>query len=167
MKLFETTKQESPQTWLKRLAFNLFPAYRATGAWICFLSSDWREVHVKLSLKWSTRNYVGTVFGGSLYGAVDPVYMAQLINILGDDYVVWDKSATIKFVRPVKHTVMAGFRISDELVQEIKNEVSKHKEYVFELPAEFRDKVGNTYVQVTKQLYVADKDYYKQKRLGA
>jgi len=82
--------------------FNLVPAYRRTGARISFISEDFKEVHLKLRLKWTTRNYVGTVFGGSIYGALDPIYMVQLINILGGKYVVWDKAATIKFIRPIK-----------------------------------------------------------------
>ena len=57
------------------------------------------EVRVKLPLNWRTRNYVGTIFGGSLYGAVDPVYMIMLMKVLGRDYVVWDKAASIRFRR--------------------------------------------------------------------
>jgi len=34
-------------------------------------------------------NYVGTIFGGSMYAAVDPVYMLMLIMNLGKDYIVW------------------------------------------------------------------------------
>jgi len=165
MKLFETVRQESFTTWLKRWGFNFFPAYRGTGAWICFLSSDWQEVHIKLSLKWTTRNYVGTVFGGSLYGALDPLYMVQLINILNSKYVVWDKSAAIKFIKPVKQTVIARFLITDELIEQIKEKIKIDKEYVFEFPVEFQDDAGKTYVQVTKQIYVADRDYYRQKQV--
>ena len=32
---------------------------------------------------WRTRNYVGTIFGGSMYSAVDPIYM---VRRLGKDY---------------------------------------------------------------------------------
>jgi hypothetical protein len=109
---------------------------------------------------------VGTVFGGSLYGALDPMYMVQLINILKGKYVVWDKSATIKFIKPVKETVIARFLITDELIEQIKAKIESDKEYVFEFPVEFRDGAGKTYVQVTKQIYVADRDYYRQKQLG-
>jgi len=38
---------------------------------------------------------VGTIFGGSMYAAVDPVYMLMLIKNLGPDYIVWDRSACI------------------------------------------------------------------------
>jgi hypothetical protein len=52
---------ESLQTRLTRWGFNLYPAYRGTGAWITYIASDWREIRVKLPLSWRTRNYVGTI----------------------------------------------------------------------------------------------------------
>ncbi len=63
-----------PESWRTRLArwgFNWFPAYLATGAHITYIASDWHEVRIRLPLIWRTRNYVGTMFGGSMYGAVD------------------------------------------------------------------------------------------------
>ena len=91
---------ESWQTRFARWAFNWFPAYRGTGAPVTYIAADWREVRIRLPLNWRTRNYVGTIFGGSLYGAVDPIYMIMLIKALGPDYIVWDKAATIRFLRP-------------------------------------------------------------------
>lgn len=164
MKLFETDRHESFSSWLRRWRFNFFPAYRRTGARICFVSSDWKEVHIKLSLKWSTRNYVGTVFGGSLYGAVDPIYMIQLIMILNGKYVVWDRSATIKFIKPVTQTVKARFLITDHLIEQIEEKMKTDKEYIFDLSVEFQDKNGKIYALVIKQMYVADKDFYRQKK---
>ena len=93
------------------------------------------------------------------------MYMVQLINILNGKYVVWDKSATIKFIKPVKQTVIARFLITDELIEKIKEKIKIDKEYVFEFPVEFQDDAGKTYVQVTKQIYVADRDYYRQKQV--
>ena len=80
-----------PESWATRRArwgFNLFPAWRGTGARVTYIASDWREVRVSLPLSWRTRNYVGTIFGGSLYGAADPLYMIMLIHTLGRDYTV-------------------------------------------------------------------------------
>ena len=88
-----------PESWPSRRlrwGFNIFPAFRGTGARIKYIAGDYREMRVELPLSWRTRNYVGTIFGGSLYGAVDPHYMIMLIKILGPDYVVWDKAATIR-----------------------------------------------------------------------
>jgi hypothetical protein len=38
-----------------------------------------------MPLSWRTRNYVGTIFGGSMNSAVDPIYMVILIRRLGKD----------------------------------------------------------------------------------
>jgi acyl-coenzyme A thioesterase PaaI-like protein len=104
---------ESLRSRLFRHAFNLFPAYRGTGGRVAYLAGDWREARVRIPLNWRTRNYVGTIFGGSLYGAVDPIYMLMLINILGPGYVVWDKAASIRFRRPGRGTLHARFAIDD------------------------------------------------------
>jgi hypothetical protein len=98
---------------MTRIFFNFFPAYRGTGARMTYVSADWREVRIRLPLSWRTRNYVGTIYGGSLYGAVDPFYMIMLIKNLGPGYVVWDKAATIRFRKPGKSTLTATFVIDD------------------------------------------------------
>ena len=64
---------ESWKSLLMRRYFNLFPAYRGTGGRVTYISHDWKRVKIKLPLNWRTRNYVGTIYGGSLYGAVDPI----------------------------------------------------------------------------------------------
>jgi len=88
-----------------RLAFNFFPAYRRTGARITYISSDLHEIRIKLPLNWNTRNYVGTIFGGSMFAAVDPIYMLMFIKLLGPNYVVWDKVASMQYKRPGRSTL--------------------------------------------------------------
>ncbi len=108
---------------LYRLGFNLFPAYRGTGGRVMYVAPDWQEVHIKLPLSWRTRNYVGTIFGGSIYAAVDPFYMMMLLKTLGDEYVVWDKEAEIRFKKPGRETLYAKFRLSDEELEAIRAEL--------------------------------------------
>ena len=164
MKLFNTTKTESRKTRFYRLIFNIFPAYRRTGARVKFISSDYMEIHVQLGLNWATKNYVGTVFGGSIYGALDPIYMLQLMNLLGKNYVVWDKEAKIRFMRPVKSKVFARFLIPETLLEDIKNKMKNQKEIDIELIAQFTDKTETVYAEANKLIYIADKEFYKNKR---
>ena len=112
---------ESFESRRMRWGFNLFPAFRGTGARVTYIASDFREARVRLPLNWRTRNYVGTIFGGSLYGAVDPMYMILLIKILGPEYTVWDKAATIRFVKPGRGTLYARFVIEEAEIDAIKN----------------------------------------------
>lgn len=104
-----------------RHLMNLWPAIRGTGARVTRIAPDWSEIHVRLPLNWRTRNYVGTTFGGSIYGAADPHLMLMLIHRLGPDYVVWDKAASIRFLKPGKGTLHATFRIPDEEVAAVKD----------------------------------------------
>ncbi|MEF8839489.1 MAG: DUF4442 domain-containing protein [Haloarculaceae archaeon] len=91
---------ESLKTRLSRYYFNLFPAYRRTGGRVAHIAADWSTVRVAVPLNRRTKNYMGTIFGGSLYGAVDPVYAMMLIKRLGEGYEVWDKAARIEFRNP-------------------------------------------------------------------
>ena len=137
-----------------RWAFNLFPAYRGTGARVTYIASDWREVRVRLPLSWRTRNYVGTIFGGSLYGAVDPMYMIMLMHILGPRYTVWDKAATIRFVRPGRATLSARFLLEEaeiaEICRRLETEPSLDRVYGVELV----DAAGVVHAAVEKTVYV-------------
>jgi len=116
---------ESPRTRLMGWGFNFFLAYRGTGGRITYIASDYREVRVRLPLSWCTRNYEGTIFGGSIYGAVDPLYMIILIKLLGPDYVVWDKAATVQFKKPGRTTLYARFTVTDEELAAIKRALTQ------------------------------------------
>jgi hypothetical protein len=141
-----------------RWGFNFFPAYRGTGARVTYMSGDFREVHVKLPLNWRTRNYVGTIFGGSLYGAVDPHYMLMLIKILGRDYVVWDKAATIRFKKPGRGTLYSRFVISEEEIETIRRRLETEHSIDRVYRADLVDADGVVHAEVEKTVYIRRKD---------
>jgi len=145
---------ESLTTTFARWGFNFFPAYRGTGARITYISCDWREVRVKVPLNWRTRNYVGTIFGGSMYGAVDPIYMVMLIKILGPEYIVWDKAADIRFKRPGKSTLYAKFILTEEEIQAIKAAVASEPFAERNYPVELVDGGGVLCASIDKTLYI-------------
>jgi acyl-coenzyme A thioesterase PaaI-like protein len=140
-----------------RWLFNIHPAYRGTGGRVTYISGDWREVRVRLPLSWRTRNYVGTIFGGSLYGAVDPIYMVMLIRILGPAYVVWDKAATIRFRRPARSTLHARFLLTDGEIRTIRTalETAPSIDRVYEI--DLADAAGVVHARVEKTVYIGRK----------
>ena len=144
---------ESFKSRLRRWAFNSFPAYWGTGAHLTYLARDWSEIRVKLPLSWRTRNYVGTIFGGSMYGAVDPFYMVMLIELLGPDYVVWDKSATIQFKKPGRKPLYAHFKIDAQEVDFIKAELAQHPSLERTYSVDLTDSEGVIHASVTKTIY--------------
>src|SRR5688572_25137589 len=113
---------ESLKSRVLRWKFNLFPAYRGTGARVTYIADDFRELRVKLPLTFRSRNAVGTIYGGSMYGAVDPMYMIMLMQLLGREYIVWDKAATIRFRKPGRTTLFATFQLDDDELNAIRSE---------------------------------------------
>jgi Domain of unknown function (DUF4442) len=149
---------ESTASRRLRWGFNVFPAFRGTGARITYISDDYREVHVKLPLSWRTRNYVGTIFGGSLYGAVDPHYMIMLIKILGPEYVVWDKAATIRFKKPGQGTLYARFVIPEEEIALIRRRLETEHSVDRLYTVALVDADGVVHAEIDKTIYIRKKD---------
>jgi hypothetical protein len=145
------------ESWSSRLArwrFNTFPAYRGSGGRVTFIRHDFMEVRVKLPLWWRTRNYVGTIFGGSIYASVDPFYMMMLIQCLGPDYMVWDKAASIRFRRPGRTTLYATFQFDQSLVDGIRAELETVEKLDRHFTVELKDATGEVHAFVEKTVNV-------------
>jgi len=147
-----------------KMLFNLSPMYRRSGGRLVKVTDDLKYVKIKLPLNYKTRNYVGTLYGGHMYSCVDGIYMIQLVRILGKDYVVWDKSATIKFKRPGDKTLYAEFVISESLLEQIKCEITELNEKDYHLMVDLKDAEGNVYANIEKVIYIADKNFYREKK---
>ena len=154
--------KEPLKTKLTRWGFNLFPAYLATGARITGLSDDLREVNIKLPLNWRTKNHVGTIFGGSMYAAMDPVYALMLLKNLGPEYVVWDKAANVRFKKPGLETLYARFVIDAEEIAYIEAMLDASSSVELEYLVDLTDEKGEVCATVEKTLCIRRKSEARQ-----
>ncbi len=113
---------------LLKYGFNLSPMYRRTTAKIISVAADLMCITIIIKRSYRNTNYVNTIFGGSMFAAIDPIPMTQLINLLGDAYVVWDKSAEVFFKRPATENLFATFQFDRKELDEIKNRVKRDGE---------------------------------------
>jgi acyl-coenzyme A thioesterase PaaI-like protein len=146
---------ESLRTRLFRWAFNLWPCYWGTGARVTHIAADWREVRVRLPLSWRTRNYVGTIFGGSLYAAIDPFYMIMLMKNLGPGFVVWDKAASIRFRKPGRGTLFAVFRLDGRELEEIRQLLREQPKVDRTYTVQLLDAEGILHAEVQKTIHLS------------
>ncbi len=155
---------ESVKTKLFKLVFRFFPAYRGTGGRVTYIADNWQEVRVEIPLNWRTRNYVGTIYGGSIYGAVDPIYMIMLIKILGPKYIVWDKAAFIKFIKPGRGRLYATFRLDSAEIERIKAELEDQPKLERIYHVDIVDQNGTVHAIVDKTLYIRKKTEDERKK---
>jgi hypothetical protein len=151
-----------PSTILK-YGFNWSPMYRRTTAKLIEVSDDLHKVVISINLNWKNRNYAGSMFGGSMLAATDPIYMIQLIQILGDDFVVWDKSVEAHYKRPAKTRVFGEFIFTPEDIENIKLAVEDKNEIDIIKTIHLVDAKQNKIATFNKTLYIANKGFYKQK----
>jgi hypothetical protein len=157
---------ESLRSRLTRWGFNWFPAFRGTGARITYIAGDWREVRLQIPLSRHTRNYVGTIYGGSMYGAVDPIYMVMLIHLLGQEYIVWDKRASIAFKPPGRSTLYARFHVPEEETEAIREALQSARSVDRNYTIDLVDHTGGVHATIEKVIYIRHKDRPAETRMA-
>ena len=140
-----------------RRRINFYPPYLGASVRVTHIAEDFRRIEVEMPLRFYNRNYVGTHFGGSLYSMCDPFYMLMLINILGPEYIVWDKAANIRFKKPGKGVMKAIFELTEEKIAEIRAaaETQSKVEPLFQVLV--KDADDNVVAEVDKLLYIKKK----------
>ncbi len=143
---------------LTRWFLNVWPPFLGAGIRVRRLDPDWKAIDVEMKMRFWNANYVGTQYGGSLYSTTDPFYMLMLIQNLGRDYIVWDKSANIRFRRPGRGTVRSEFRLTDAQLHQIREQSKMQEKIEPTFLVEVRDESGNVVAVVEKVLHIRKKE---------
>ena len=140
-----------------RLLMNLWPPFLFSGIRITEISEDFRYVRVELRQHWYNRNYVGTHFGGAMFAMADPFYMVMMMNVLGREYVVWDKAGSIRFVKPGRGTLVAEFEVTQAMVDEAIAKTADGAKFEPTYAVDLKDGEGAVVATVEKTLYIRKK----------
>lgn len=136
---------------------NYWPPFLGAGIKIKEVNQDRTRFLITLRLTQRNKNLYGTQFGGSLYAMTDPFYAFILVLNLGDDYIVWDKSAHIEFIKPGRSKVFADINISAERIEKIKAEISEIGKSTYTFETNITDKDQNVIAIVSKEVYIRKK----------
>ena len=132
----------------------IYPPYLGAGVRVRHAEPDLSRVEVEMRLTGWNRNFVGTQFGGSLYSMCDPFFMLMLMMRLGPEYVVWDKSASIEFLRPGRGRVAAVFELDQARVDEVRRAADGGGKTFPRFQVKVLDDDGVAVARVEKVLYV-------------
>jgi Domain of unknown function (DUF4442) len=143
---------------IRRYAVRFYPCYRRTGVRVLHVSADFREIRIKLPLNWKTRGFNGTTFGGSIYGCIDPVYMTMLSMILGEKYIVWDRAATIDFIKPGRSALYATFQLAEKEIEQIRAELETAERIQRAYSPELVDEHGVLHAKFSKTIVIKKRE---------
>jgi acyl-coenzyme A thioesterase PaaI-like protein len=144
----------------KKTLFGLWrfwPPFLGAGISVHVLTEDLMHVQTRLKLRWWNRNYVGTQFGGSLFSMTDAIYMVMLLQNLGPGYIVWDKAASIRYLKPGKTDVTADYKLTSEMLQQIRTTLENQEKMDWNVKVEIRDADDQVIAEVDKVLYIRKK----------
>ena len=142
---------------ISKYIFNNFAPFKEAGIQIAKFDPKNYHIRVKMPLTRHNRNIVGVHFGGSLYAMVDPFYMTLLMHYLGNKYIVWDKAASIQFLRPGRGTVYADFHLDAQEIQTVKQLTENHAPIHRVYTLSIYDDAGLRIAEVEKTLYIRRK----------
>lgn len=131
-----------------------WPTYWWAGIKVREIKPDWSAARVELRLGLLNRNFFGSAFGGSLYAMTDPFFVLLMFGQLGRDYVVWDKAAQIRFIKPGLGTLSVDFSLPAAEVARIRALADDGQKVEPVYTAEIRDRSGALIASVEKTLYV-------------
>jgi len=133
---------------------NWWPPFLGAGIKVQSVNEDMTRFEVVLRERWYNGNLFGTHFGGSLYAMSDPFFLFICITNLGKDFIVWDKSASISFLKPAKGTILAVFEIESFRLDEIRKEVMEMGKNTYNFEVFLTDEQGVKVAHVKKEIYV-------------
>ena len=136
---------------------NFYPPLLGAGIRVLHKQSDDYTVKVQLKLTRLNFNAVGTHFGGSLYAMCDPFFMLILLQHMGREYIVWDKAASIQFLKPGRGTVQATFHVPPEQIAELRAQADREGKIEPVFNVDVIDEQGEVVAKVEKRLYIRKK----------
>jgi acyl-coenzyme A thioesterase PaaI-like protein len=136
---------------------NFYPPLLGAGIRVLHKQSDDYTIKVQLKLTRLNLNAVGTHFGGSLYAMCDPWFMLILMQHFSRDYILWDKAASIQFLKPGRGTVTATFHISPEQIADLRVQADREGKIEPLFNVDVIDGQGEIVAKVEKRLYVRKK----------
>jgi acyl-coenzyme A thioesterase PaaI-like protein len=145
--------QKIPLQWVFKF-WRFWPPFFGAGILVEETTDDLRFVRVRLKLRFWNRNYVGTQFGGSLFAMTDAIHMLMLLQALGPGYIVWDKAASIRYVKPGKSDVTAEFGITDEILEHIRSTLKKQEKMDWKVTVQVLDRNAELIAEVERVLYI-------------
>ena len=83
-KIIEIAARFISKPTVLKYGFNLSPMYRRTSAKVLYVSQDFLKIQIKIPFSYKNANIVNTIFGGTMFSAVDPFPMTQLMSLIGD-----------------------------------------------------------------------------------
>ena len=138
-------------------AWNFWPPFVGAGIVITRISPDFRQVEAKLKKRPWTANYFGTQYGGSIFSLTDPFYPVMLFMYANNRWVIWDKAAAVRYLKPGRTDLTATFILDDDTIHHVETTLAKAGKMELTKTIQIKDKEGDVVAEIDRVIYIRDK----------
>jgi hypothetical protein len=143
-----------------RFLINLYPPMLFNGVRVLYISKDFTSLKLRIRRTLFTRNHSGSIFGGSLFSAVDPFYALMFWQIFQQEEIncsTWLKSAEIKYLKPANKKLYASLFISEEEKKQALVSIKSQGRFDAHYTIYLVDKEGFKYVEIKQLITLKNK----------
>ena len=138
-------------------AMRFYPPFLFQGIWTRKFESGFIGASVKIRYSVLNRNYNGTIFGGTIFGAADPFYVIlfhQILRRKGYHIKLWLKHATIDYIKPGNCALYFSISLSQEEIDEALHKLDTEGKFIKTFPVKITNKEGVIYAMVHNEIYI-------------
>lgn len=131
---------------------NLYPPFFFFGVRVRF-SEDFRTCRLRIANRWYYKNGHGTMFGGAMLAATDPIPAVQLSRIFRKTQV-WTKGHELIFRKPARTNLYATITLEEDQIKQIKLDLRKDGKHIKVYTYALFDPSGELVAEVRSTVYM-------------
>lgn len=143
----------------------LYPPMLFQRIWVKKIHKDFRGIDIKINRSLFTSNLGNSIFGGTIFSATDPFYallFGQIMQHKGYKITVWLKSAEIQYLKPGRTDLHYTIIITDAMIEEAEQALSKEGKFIKEFPIDIYDKSDTLCATALNEVYIRNLQFIKE-----
>lgn len=154
------TISENTLKWLMRL----YPPLFFQRIWVEKIEKGFKAIEVKINRSIFTTNLGNSIFGGTIFSAIDPFYallFGQLLRKKGFHITVWLKSAQISYLKPGKSDLHFRIEVTDEMLAMAELSLQQQGKFIQAFPIQVFDRDNVLCATAINEVYIRNLDFVK------
>ncbi len=134
---------------------SFYPPFFLLGAKVR-ISEDYRNIRLRLPIRWYIKNNNGVMFGGAISMLSDP-FPAIVFEKIFDNISAWTKGMQVKYIIPAKTTIEANIVITGEEITFLKSQLEEAGKAEKTFNYYFVDKKNRQVAFISNTIYLRSK----------
>src|SRR5690606_18828554 len=141
----------------------MYPPFFFQRIWVKKIDEDFCGAEVKIIKSFLNINSNKTLFGGTIFSALDPMHsvlLDQLLKAKGlKKTVAWLKSAKIEYLKPGKTDLSFTIKLNQQEVEEAFQLIQKYGKVIKTFSTEIFDQNGTKCAVCENEVYIRDLNF--------